>query len=160
MKHNDINFDKLTFKRKPIPIPIDYRPTYKIIIIILVLKICCNSETSSLLKLHLFSWALKSKKNMSQLKKYVESNYENEFEVWNIEPALNRALQYAVADKLCELTSTSKYKLTDKGNRFYNTIIDSDVFEEELIFLKFLGKRKITDKILDEMTKQWKIDYE
>lgn len=79
MQQFEINFDKITFKRKPIPIPVDYRPTYKISIIILVLKFCCNSETSSLLKLHLFSWVVKSESNMDQFKKFILSNYQDEF---------------------------------------------------------------------------------
>lgn len=160
MDEQSLNIDKITFQQKPIPIPVDYRPTYKISIIILTLKLCSSSETASLLKLHLFSWSLKSVLNRNKLKTFILSNYKDDFQVWNIEPALNRALQYSVADKLCEVTSTSKYKLTEKGNKFYNKILETDVFQEEITFLKFVGKNKITDSRLNAMTKQWKIDYE
>ncbi len=97
---------------------------------------------------------------MRLLQKFITSNFQEEFQVWSIEPALNRALQYSVADGLCDLTSTSKYKLTKKGNDFCDTIIESKAFEEEIAFLKFVGKNKITDNRLNSMTKQWKIEYE
>lgn len=155
-----VSIDRITFQQKPIPIPVDYRPTYKISIIVLVLKFCCSSETSSLLKLHLFSWALKSDNNIKKFKAFILNNYQDDFQVWNIEPSLNRGLQYAVADNLCEITTTSKYKLTSKGSDFCNKILQSDVFEDEIEFLKFIGKKKITDNRLNSMTKQWKIDYE
>lgn len=162
MKKNntDIDFEKIIFKQRPIPIPIDYRPTYKISIIILVLKLCSTSETASLLKLHLFSWILKSEDNRLLFNKFIQSNYLMEFNVWSIEPALNRALQYSIADELCELTNTSKYKLTEKGKLLYSAISDSNTFDEEIYFLKKIGKNKITDKRLDVMTKQWEFNYE
>lgn len=160
MENSEINFERITFKQKPIPIPVDYRPTYKISIILLVLKFCCIGETSSLLKLHLFSWVLKFDKNMDLFQKFILSNYKDEFQVWSIEPALNRALQYAIADNLCELTSTSKYKLTEKGNLFCDSILNSEAFEKEITFLKFVGKNKITDSRLNSMIKQWKIEYD
>lgn len=160
MDTQTINIEKITFQQKPIPIPVDYRPTYKISIIILTLKLCSSSETASLLKLHLFSWSLKSDLNRNKLKSFILSNYKDDFQVWNIEPALNRALQYCVADKLCDVTNNGKYKLTEKGDIFYNKILETDVFKEEIEFLKFVGKNKITDNRLNSMTKQWRIDYE
>ena len=159
MNDKDINIQHLKFTQRPIPIPVDYRPLYKISIIILVLKLCCRDNASTLLKLHLFSWILKSDSNMNVMRNYIVSNYKKEIEFWNIEPALNRALQFAVADGLCEMTSTKKYKLKEKGESFYNSIIESESFTKEIGFLKFVGKNKITDSRIDEMTKQWKLQY-
>lgn len=97
---------------------------------------------------------------MNKLKTFILSNYNDDFQVWNIEPALNRALQYSVADKLCEVTNNGKYKLTKKGDIFFNKILETEVFSEEIEFLKLVGKSKITENRLNSMTKQWKIDYE
>ena len=83
--------ERITFSKKPISIPPEYRPSYTIGLIVLILKICCQSSKSSLLKLHLINWALKSDENRNSLKKFVLSNYTESSKTWGIEPSLNRA---------------------------------------------------------------------
>jgi len=160
MEEKELNIRKLSFTKRPIPIPADYRPMYKIALIVLTLRICCRAETSNLLKLHLFSWALSSDKNISKLKEYVTSNFNTDFSVWSIEPALNRALQYAIAENICEVVGGKNYKLTEKGHKFYQMInSDNELFDKEKIFLNFIGKSKITDSRINAMSNQWNIDY-
>lgn len=160
MEENQLNIRKLSFKKRPIPIPADYRPMYKIALIVLTLRTCCKAETSTLLKLHLFSWALSSDKNISKLKDYVTSNFQTDFSVWSIEPALNRALQYAIAEKICEVVNGKNYKLTEKGHKFYQMInADYELFDKEKVFLNFIGKSKITDSRINAMSNQWNINY-
>lgn len=143
---------KITFKKKPIPLPAEYRPMYQISIIILVLKYCCRGNTSSLQKLHLFSWCLYSESSMAKLICLIENNYKTELSHWSIDPALNRALNYAVADGMCEMTTNQKYRLTKKGLAFVAKIeTDDDLFRKEKAFLKQIGKQ-ITDEIVDKLT--------
>ncbi len=160
MKENELILKKLSFTQRPIPIPADYRPMYKIALLVLILRLCCRSETSNLLKLHLFSWALTSDKNLMKLREYVTSNFQTDFSVWGIEPALNRALQLAIAENICEVVNGKNYKLTEKGFKFYEMInSDKELFNNEKIFLNFIGKIKITDSRIDAMSKQWTINY-
>jgi hypothetical protein len=152
---------KLSFSKRPIPIPADYRPMYKIALIVLILKICCRSNKASLLKLHLFSWALTSKKHSKLLIDFVDSNFQGEFSVWGIEPALNRALQLATAEKICELSDGKNYKLTDeKGIKFYDMLMaDKELLVDEKSFLNTIGKNIITDTRINSMTRQWSLFY-
>jgi len=152
---------KLSFTKRPIPIPADYRPMYKIALIVLILKLCCRGGKSILLKLHLFSWALTSKKHASLLTSFINNNFKGEFSVWGIEPALNRALQLATAEKICELNDGKNYVLTsDKGIQFFNMIMaDKELLEDEKAFLKSIGKNTITDSRINTMTKQWSLFY-
>jgi hypothetical protein len=151
---------KLSFTKRPIPLPAEYRPMYKIALIVMVLKNCCRAETSNLLKLHLFSWALASEKNIKELRDYVTSNFKTDFSVWGIEPALNRALQLAVAENICEVINGKNYKLTEKGNKFYKMIeSDSELFDLEKSFLIFIGKNSITDSRINAMTQRWNLFY-
>jgi len=148
--------ERITFSKKPISIPPEYRPSYTIGLIVLILKICCQSSKSSLLKLHLINWALKSDENRNSLKKFVLSNYTESSKTWGIEPSLNRALNYSVHEGICSI-SDGKYQLEEKGEVFYQKIIeDSEYLNEEIDFLKFLGKRKITDNRIDSIYKKWK----
>ena len=148
--------ERITFSKKPISIPPEYRPSYTIGLIVLILKICCQSSKSSLLKLHLINWALKSDENKNSLKKFVLSNYTESSKTWGIEPSLNRALNYSVHEGICSITD-GKYQLEEKGEVFYQKIIeDPEYLNEEIDFLKFLGKRKITDNRIDSIYKKWK----
>lgn len=148
--------EKITFSKKPISIPPEYRPSYTIGLIVLILKLCCQSSKSSLLKLHLINWALKSKENQESLRKFVHSNYTETSKTWGIEPSLNRALNYSVHEGICSI-SKGKYQLQEKGELFYSKIIeDTEYLNEEIEFLNFLGKRKITDNRIDSIYKKWK----
>ena len=151
---------KLSFRQRPIPIPAEYRPIYKIGLIVLILKICGHAEKASLLKLHLLSWATLSKGNMQGLEGYVKSGYQDDFSVWGIEPALNRALQYAGAERICGMDSDGNYILLEKGQRFYQMIsADPDLFATEKAFFAFLGKKKITDNHLLKLSKRWNVSH-
>ncbi len=146
---------KISFSKKPISIPADYRPLYKIAQIVTILKLTCRGESANLLKLHLFSWALKSEKNRNELWNYVKSNFQTDFSVWGIEPTLNRALQIAVAEKICTY-SNGKYILTLKGNEYYNLFSkDDEILSVEKEFLNRIGKSKITDNRLKQLSNKW-----
>ena len=157
----DLFIKKLSFTKRPIPIPADYRPMYKIAIIVLILKLCCRSDKASLLKLHLFSWALASKKHTAMLADHISKNFVGEFSVWGIEPALNRALQLATAEKICDIIDGKNYQLsTEKGLQFFNMVMsDNELLVDEKAFLRSLGKNTITDSRINTMTKQWSLFY-
>ena len=148
--------EKITFSKKPISIPPEYRPSYSIALIVLILKICCQGSKSSLLKLHLINWALKSNENKISLKKFILSNYTESSKTWGIEPSLNRAINYSVHEGICTITN-GKYQLLEKGELFYTIIVENpEYLNEEIDFLNFLGKRKITDNRIDSIYKKWK----
>jgi hypothetical protein len=148
--------EKITFSKKPISIPPEYRPSYSIALIVLILKICCQGSKSSLLKLHLINWALKSNENKDSLKKFVLSNYTESSKTWGIEPSLNRALNYSVHEEICSIEN-GKYLLLEKGEIFFSKIVENpEHLNEEIDFLNFLGKRKITDNRIDSIFKKWK----
>lgn len=138
--------------------PPNYRPIYVLAQIVLILAICCRGNRSNLLKLHLFSWALKSTDNSEKLISWVASDFKTEFSVWGIDPVLNRGLQYAVADKIV-IINNGTYKITEKGLQFYNLISkDQDILGESKLLLNAIGKR-ITDRKIIEQSKKWTLFY-
>jgi hypothetical protein len=157
---NELLITKLSFTKRPIPLPAEYRPMYKIALIVIILKYSCRAEASNLLKLHLLSWALASQKNMIELRDYIESDFKSDFPVWGIEPALNRSLQLAVAENICEIVHGKNYHLTEKGNKFFEMIkADEELFDVEKSFLIFIGKNTITDSRITSMIKKWNLFY-
>jgi len=110
---------------------------------------------ASLLKLHLFSWALKSKTNLEDLKNFVTSNYQEKLHFFGIESTLNRALNLAYAEKLVDFKNGS-YSLLDKGRHFAEALDkDETLFVNEKQVLKLIGK-KIPEKIISNLVNQWK----
>jgi hypothetical protein len=153
------NIKHIYFTKRPIPVSPDYRPMYKIALIVIILKLCCRGNNANLLKLHLFAWALKNDRNMQKLKDYINSNFQIDFAVWTIEPVLNRALQFAVGENICEYIK-GRYYLKEKGELFFVKIDqDTELLEKEKAFLAFVGKNKITDSRIESISRKWSQGY-
>ena len=152
----ELNFGNITFHRRPIPVPPEYRPLYKIAQIVLALKLSCKKHKASLLQLHLFSWAVKNKENSDHIIAYVRNPLEIAIDIWNLEPALNRALYFAVAEKLIEvIPSSGDYLLTEKGHKFADILLkDNSVLKAEKIFF-VLVKNNITNTLVQNIAKKW-----
>ena len=136
----DLN-NYIIFTERPIPLYPSYRPMYKVSLILLILSINGYAGKATLLKLHLFSWALKSTKNLDALKDFVVTNYRKDLKFFGIELTLNRALNLAIAEK---------------GGDFAKYLIQApELFIYEKQILKLIGK-KITDEKMDNLLKHWK----
>ena len=135
--------NKLTFSPRPQPLPASLRPLYRIALITLVLKTNCQRNTASMLKLQFFNWLLKS----SSLQEVIEDRLTHQsvftLELIHLDPMVNLALKYAIADDLISVTNNSKYKLTERGNKFADRILQDEqsVMEVEREFLVRIGKR-------------------
>lgn len=146
---------KITFSRKAIPIPAEYRPLYKIAQLLQVLEISSRGRKASLLKLHLFSWAFKSKKNMDKLLEIKDSYNVRNIRIWGLEPSLNRALVYAVSEGLCDHVKGS-YKLTKKGKDFVQLLLNQEeLLRDQREFLYEIGK-SVTEKVVSDISKSWR----
>ena len=144
---------KLLFERKAMPVIPEHRPMYKICQILLILNICSIANKSSLIRLHLFNWALKDDKRIRMLINSAESK-ELSFGVWGMDPALNMALNYAVGDGLVHKNNTG-YELANKGKRFLSDGSIHELFEDETKILSIIGKR-ITEKMIKDVAQRWK----
>lgn len=152
---SDFTIKNITFSKRPISIPPDYRPAYKIAQICLILKYSCIGEKSSLLKFHLISWAFKSIENRRTLLTFITDPKHSDLSVWGIEPTLNRALHIAVADNFCSYQNAN-YKLEEKGFEFAKKIEEvGDILADEIALLKQIGKRGITEKSILDLTNKW-----
>jgi len=145
----------ITFNERKIPLYHDYRPMYKVSIILLILHYNGFAGKASLLKLHLFSWSLKSKQNLKVLEDYAMSSNDGKMLFFGIESTLNRALNLAYAEKLVDFENGS-YKLRDKGKKFALEIDkDKELFIEEKSALKKIGK-KLNENKISNLINEWK----
>lgn len=145
--------ERIAFTRRPVPIPADYRPLYRIGQLLLVLKLNCRSSTGSLLKLHLFHWSLKNERNRNVLRELVANGRSSSLVIWGFDPALNRALHFALSEEVCQLHD-GKYTLTAKGDRLAVAFLEQDVYQAEKEFLREIGKN-VSEKAITTFTQTW-----
>lgn len=146
---------KIKFYDRPVAVPYSYRILYKVSQIILILGTICKRGGCSSLKLHIVSNALLSKNVLDELNKVLD-NKTSILPVVRFEPALNRAINYAVADDLVEIQkSNSKLRLTEKGKKIYNEIIENnDIMILEKNELNII-KNKINDDVINKILEKW-----
>lgn len=143
---------KIRFHRRPMPLIADYRPLYKIFQILAILHYTSRGGRSSLIRLHLINWVLKSE---DRKKKLLALNDDSNipFRVWGIDPALNIALQYGVAQGLIEQQSDA-YSINENGKGILLKAKDENIQFEEVEYLSKLGKR-VTEKLVSRVVEKW-----
>ncbi|ENM5742520.1 MULTISPECIES: hypothetical protein [Vibrio] len=144
---------KLIFNRKKSAVIPELRPMYKIGKLLLILKLCCSGGKASLLKLHLFNWAMLEPQRMKALQVSAEKK-ELLVGVWGIDPSLNMALSYATSEGLLERTSNGAYQLTAKSENFIAGSKLIELFDSEAKELKVIAK-KITETMVSNAAKRW-----
>ena len=127
--------NEIIFDSKPDAVPYNYRISYKMAQLCLIIsKSCSGREGCSLVKLHIISNGLNTEKNMRELEDYV--NERMGFMLVRFDPAVNRALKYAIADDLVAQLKNGTFKLTKNGKEFIKRIEKEDILLEEKSFLK------------------------
>jgi hypothetical protein len=145
----------LSFNKRDISIPADYRPLYKIGHIILILFLACRSNKATLMKLHFLCWSIKSDSNLLLVQQWINNNFRNDYHIWGVEPTVNRALMYAVAEGYIAL-SEGNYGLTDIGIDLYKLIKkDKDLYVKEKAFLETIGKNGISEQKIKDLSSKF-----
>jgi hypothetical protein len=144
---------RLKFQRRPAPVMAEHRPLYKICQVLLVLHLASRGSKSSLLRLHLFNWALKRRDRSQQLTVAADAKVLN-VTAWGFDPALAIALRYAIAEELIRTVPTG-YELTDAGKLFAGEVAkDQTILGADKALLLAVGKN-ITETMVDSVAKGW-----
>lgn len=154
-KKIDLTKDGIVFDAKPDAIPFNYRISYKISLLCMIIKLCCGRRGCSLIKLHIIATAISDLEYKQKLEKYLKTHIEKEFVV-RFEPALNRALEYALADNFIVQQANGTYKLTDKGKELTSKIIDDKtIFTHEKIILEEISS-DLTEEKIRAISERWR----
>ncbi len=138
--------NEIIFDSKPDAVPYNYRISYKMAqLCLIIFKSCSSKAGCSLVKLHIISNALNTKRYMKALEDYV--NEKMGFMLVRFDPAVNRALKYAIADNLIIQLKNGTFKLSGNGKDFVKKIESEDLLFEEKIFLNRLGLGLTNEKV-------------
>lgn len=146
--------NKIVFDSKPDAVPYNYRISYKMAQLCLIIaKSCSGKEGCSLVKLHIISNSLNTEKYMRELEDYV--NERMGFMLVRFDPAVNRALKYAIADCLVVQLKNGTFKLSKNGKEFIKKISKEDILLAEKDFLNKLGT-KLTKEKIEQLMSMWR----
>ena len=145
--------NRLRFERRPSPVLAEHRPMYKIGLVLLVLCLASRGGKSSLPRLQLFNWAMKSATRQKQLLLAVGEKVL-QVPAWGFDPALAIAVRFAIAEGLI-IENTTGYEISEAGEFFVNKILkDTDLFGRERSFLSAVGKG-LTEGMVEATASGW-----
>ena len=154
MKDNFLLQADIVFDAKPDAVPYNYRISYKVSQLCLIMHICGRGNSSSLIKLHMISFALLSRQNMNNLIDFTDRI--NQSVIVRFDPAVNKALTYALAYGSVVQQPTGNYNLTDQGKNFADRItLAGDLLVTEIRELTDLSKR-LTESRIKELIEIWR----
>ena len=146
----------MRFVKKPIALPSSYRFFYQISIFLLILEFCCQkNKGASTFKLQLLAWALRDDEGCKSLMEVTKQKQSKEnFKFLALDPALNRAIAFALADGFLALDN-EKIIAAPKGDELLGQILSSDVFAHEKSILKTFGK-SVSESFINTVLKNEK----
>lgn len=146
--------NEIVFESKPDAVPYNYRISYKMAQLCLIISNSCSGRAGcSLIKLHIISNALNASECMVALEDYVTDRMA--FMIVQFDPAVNRAIKYAIADGLVCQLKNGTFKLTNVGKEMVKKINKEEIMMEEKAFLSKLGT-KLTNEKIEQLMSLWR----
>lgn len=155
---NYILTNEIVFDSKPDAVPYNYRISYKIAQLCLIISQCCSGRGGcSLVKLHIVSNALNTKEYMEVLNNY--ANDRISYMLVRFDPAVNRAVKYAIADGIVCQLKNGMLRLTEQGRKLVTQINkDVELMTREKQCLSLLGNRLSNEKI-ENLMSLWRCKF-
>jgi hypothetical protein len=139
------------FKRKPMPIAAELRPDWKIATLLLILEVSSHAGKSSLMRLHVLNWAIRSPKYRREFEEHAKNPLPLFGFNVRFEPAFSRAIDLAVGEELVTWVGGDRLQISAKGKRWVEDILkDESLMREEREFLKKIGKT-VTEKAAEQI---------
>jgi hypothetical protein len=129
------------FKRRPLAIAPDFRKDWKIALLLLILDISSRGGKSSLKRLHVINWAVRSERHQRQFEETKDATSPLFAFKVRFEPAFSRAVEFAEAQKLIAWIEGGRVQLTQTGKTLVEAIKRNDeILKPERDFLMRVGK--------------------
>lgn len=154
---SQIIFDELMdaeflFQDRGTQIPATRRPAWRITLIALALKVASRASSSSLQRLHILDWAVRSSEGKHRLGEFILNGTTATTAPIRYDPAVVRALQFGAAEGLFAVEKGT-IQLTAKGNNLAEEVIsDGKSLVSEIAFLKTI-KKSFSEKASERFVK-------
>lgn len=149
----EIHEKDIQFTSRPSSVPFQYRTSYKLGLISLIIRNCSSRNSCSNLKLQLICTSYMTREQQDELIEILDLRKAPT--ISRLDPAVDRAIDFGIADGLFEISSNGKIMLSTIGMMLANNIIeDEKLFNDEKAFLMRIGK-KLTEDAIERMKKSW-----
>lgn len=140
---------RIQFRKKPNSVTPDYRPSWKVPLLLLILHISSRGGKSSLTRLHVLNWATRTALHQQEFTQTVESSVPLfKFRV-RFEPAFSRAIDLAAAAGFVKWVNGNRLELAPQGESIARDLVkQKEAFGPEITFLEGVGKRVTEDQAL------------
>lgn len=136
------------FRQRPVSLPADLRPAWRIGLIVLLLKKCCRQGRTSLTRLHVLSWGFVSPEGRSQLLAAAAGTLSPDSLVIRFEPFLLQAVDYGIGEGLIRRHGGGTIELTESGLRLAEELEqDQSAFVTEKAVMATLRTRVSEDLV-------------
>lgn len=151
--NNEDNYllsDNIIFDSKPEAVPFNYRISYKMGQVCLLLDKCGGRKSLSIVQIQMIATSMNNEEEKKNLLAFCSSNNRMLVTTVRFDPAINRILKYAVADGMVRQLVQGTFRLTDKGKKFVKIIMNDDcLMKDEKDFLNKLSDGLTQEKIAD-----------
>ena len=139
----------IRFTKRPNPVAPDFRPDWKVSLLLLILHVSSRGGKSSLTRLHTLNWAVRTKKHQNEF--FMTRTTDAPLFAFKVrfEPAFSRAIDLAAAAKLVNWVGGDRIELTPLGTAIAKSLLQqNEAFAPEVEFLERIGKRVTEDDAL------------
>lgn len=139
------------FQRRPLSLPEDLRPSWRIALLVLLMNGCCRGGKSSRARLHVLSWSVRSTDSLQDLLAATTGDLNPRSLVVRVDPFLDRAINFSIGEGVIESVGGKALKLTSAGKAFATEIGGKgDIFVLEKSFILAIG-HKVTEDVVTKM---------
>lgn len=152
MNEDKFKYSSIKFDAKPDAVPFNYRLSYKIGQLCLIIASNYKGGTS-LYKIHMLSIAMLSEEGKNNLLSYCLD--EDPFFVIRFDPSVNRTILFSLFEGLIIQQKNGLFKLTKKGKLLTSYINDDqNICIKEKLFLSQISSKLNEDKIV-KLRNEW-----
>lgn len=146
----------IIFNAKADAVPYNYRITYRVALICMIIGKCCGKKGCSAIKLQIISASTESQMAQDELFKLVDLKTVSETTLIRFDPAVTRAINFALYDKLIFRQSNGLYRLSDKGKKLLDAIYgDNELMQQEKSLFSRL-KNRLHEDVIERISSNWR----
>lgn len=150
-----INSD-IVFDPKAEAVPFNYRISYKVSLICVIIGKCCGKKGCSAIKLQMINAAINTAFTRKELLALTNQLSFSETTLVRFDPAISRAINYALADGLVFRQGNGLFRLADKGKALVQEIYkDLELMIIEKEFFQELSN-KLTEDMIEAISLNWR----
>lgn len=131
---------------KPYSVSIEMRPLWRICLILICVSVVSGDKKYlSSKKVNILVWMLIRKNRWQEYEDYLLNRSEN-IPLVSIDTATFKAVEFSIAKGFLSLEN-DKIFVTDIGEELFSFLVENNIMDEEVCFLKQLGKKLSDNKV-------------